>query len=83
MNIGGLYSYPRASKDLWDSINADAKVTGYTVQRGEPFVILEESYFSLFTKSPERTHIKVLTINGTVGWIAYIDKPYLVEVKEP
>lgn len=81
MNIGGLYSYPRATKDLWDSIEQGSKViTDCRVECGEPFVILEES---CFTKNPQRAHIKVLTTQGIIGWIVYIDKSHLVEVKEP
>jgi hypothetical protein len=81
MNIGGLYCYPRGTKDLWDSIEQGSKViTDCRVERGEPFVILEESCFS---NNPQRAHIKVLTTQGIIGWIAYIDKPDLVEVKEP
>ena len=78
--IGGLYSYPRASKDLWNTIEQGGEVTGYTIQRGEPFVVLEES---CFTPNTNRAHLKVLTTQGIIGWIAYIDKPLLVEVKEP
>lgn len=80
MNIGGLYSYPRASKDLWNSIEQGSEVMGYTIQRGEPFVVLEEF---CFTTNTNRAHLKVLTTQGIIGWIAYIDKPLLVEVKEP
>ena len=79
MKIGKIYSYPRAAKDLWDGIGPDNNVTDYTVQRGEHFVVLEESCFS---GNPDRAHLKILTMQGIVGWIAYIDKYHLVEVKE-
>ena len=75
MNIGGLYcsTYP---KDIWDSVEMEGFTTGQKVERGEPFVVLEV----YFTHISDRKHLKILTTNGTVGWIAYVDKPDLKEV---
>lgn len=78
MNIGGLYTYPRATKDLWDSIEIGSNRTGETIYIGEMFMILEESPIS-----EKRAHFKVLSVKGQVGWIAYIDKIGLMEVTHP
>jgi hypothetical protein len=77
MNIGGLYCYPRATKDLWDSIDQTGFIMNHKVQAGDPFVILGESIFS---ENKDRAHLKILTAQGIIGWIAYIDKPHLKEV---
>lgn len=77
MNIGGLYSYPRASGI---TIEQGGEVIRYTIQRGEPFVVLEES---CFTSNPNRAQLKVLTAKGIVGWITYIDKTELVKITQP
>ena len=79
MNIGGLYCYTRGTKDIWDNIGIGGFATGQTVPAGEPFVILGES---IFTDNKDRAHLKILTTQGIVGWIAYVDKPYLKEVTE-
>lgn len=76
MNIGGLYCYPRLTKDIWSSLSNGFTI-GQVVEAGEPFVILGESIFS---ENKDRAHLKILTTQGIIGWIAYIDKPHLKEV---
>lgn len=77
MNIGGLYC-SRHPKDIWDSVEMEGFTTGQKVERGEPFVVLEV----FFTHIREREHLKILTINGTIGWIAYVCKDTLMEVNQ-
>jgi hypothetical protein len=82
MNIGGLYSYPRAAKELRILTTEGIIINGFSkeqrVQAGEPFVVLEESNSVIGS----RVHLKILTISGIVGWIAYIDKYELKEVNQ-
>ena len=70
LQVGGLYSYPIAM-ELTIPL-------GNTIEHGEPFVVLEELCFT--PNSPNRAHIKVLTTQGIVGWIPYIDKTELVKI---
>ena len=72
MNIGGLYTYP-ALRYLYKDLNNRYEGHLASIDINEQFVVLEV----------KRGDLKVLTTQGIVGWISHIDKPHLVEVKEP
>jgi len=76
MNIGGLYSYPRTTKDIRSTEDVNSFGTGKILQAGELFVVLAESKAVI----GNRVHLKILTTQGFIGWIAYVDKNGLKEV---
>ena len=60
-----------------ERVSSSLKIECPILNNHDLFVVLEES---CFTPNTNRAHLKVLTTQGIVGWIAYIDKPHLVEI---
>lgn len=76
MNMGGLYCYPKTTKEIRSTEDVNSFGTGKILQAGELFVVLAESNSHI----KNRVHLKILTTQGFIGWIAYVDKNGLKEV---
>lgn len=71
INIGGLYTYKQRI-----AVSVAGQPVREIISSGKMFVVLEE-----ITDKHGYTHLKVLTTNGVVGYLEYITKQYLEEVK--